>query len=66
MTYRELAERILQMWTIEQMNKDVTIYVPEFDEYYPATITFTDDSCDVLDEGHPVIVLNEELLNEGE
>lgn len=53
MNYRQLAEYILaQSETVQ--NQDVTVFVPD-DEYYLATIAFTDDSCDVLDDGHMVI-----------
>jgi hypothetical protein len=55
MNYRELAELILASPEIQ--DQDVTVFVPGVDEYYPGTVAFTDDSCDVLDDGHMVITL---------
>jgi hypothetical protein len=55
MNYRELAELILA--TPEIQDQDVTVFVPGVDEYYPGTVAFTDDSCNVLDDGHMVITL---------
>ena len=37
-----------------QLNSDITILSTD-NEYYMATLLFTDESCDVLDEGHPII-----------
>ena len=38
-----------------QLNSDITI-VDTDNEYHKATLLFTDESCDVLDLGHPVII----------
>lgn len=54
MTYKFLAELIKTM-TPEQQNSTVTLFVPGVDEYYPATIAYTDKDCDVLDPDHPII-----------
>lgn len=54
MTYKELANKISQM-TKEQQESDVTVIDNE-DEYFAATLTFTEDVADVLDPDHPVIV----------
>lgn len=54
MTYKELARKIAAM-TEEQKNCDVTIIDNE-DEYFAATLTFTENVADVLDPNHPVIV----------
>lgn len=56
MTYKELALAILSLDEVQQ-NQTATIYVPGEDEYYPVYENFviTDESCDVLDEGHIVL-----------
>ena len=56
MNYRQLAEYILGQPEHVQ-NQDVTVFVPGVDEYYPTAIAYTDDSCDVLDDGHMVITI---------
>jgi hypothetical protein len=56
-TYKELANLILHEMSPEQQEQDITIFVPGVDEYYPATLAFTDDDCDVLDPGHPILTL---------
>jgi hypothetical protein len=55
MNYRQLAIQILNM-PCEHQERTVTMFVPGVDEYYPANVAFVDDSCDVLDDGHMVIV----------
>ena len=56
MTYKELAEMILTDMTREEQECDVTISTGD-DEYVAVvTIAYTDEDCDVLDEGHPVLV----------
>ena len=45
---------------LEQLNQDVCIYVGHEDEFYQSNVRldFADEGwCDVLDEGHPVMVL---------
>lgn len=57
MTYRELYTIMNKLFTEEQLDSTITIYDKENDEYYPATLTFTDEkTCDVLDDKHPIIV----------
>ena len=51
-TYRDLLNK-LQKLNEEQLNSDITIL--NNDEYYKATLVFTDNRVDILDEGHPVI-----------
>ena len=51
-TYRDLLNK-LQKLNEEQLNSDITIL--NNDEYYKATLVFTDKQVDILDEGHPVI-----------
>jgi hypothetical protein len=53
MTYRELAQRILEM-NEEQLNSDITVY-DNNGEYFRSTLVFSDKICDTLDEGHPII-----------
>lgn len=56
LTYKQLADIINNM-SAEQQNQTVTIYVPgEVDGYFPTCIVYTDEDCDVLDPGHPVLL----------
>ena len=52
-TYRDLLNKLNNM-NESQLNSDITILSTD-NEYYMSTLLFTDESCDVLDEGHPVI-----------
>ena len=52
-TYKDLLNK-LQNMNESQLNSDITI-IDTDNEYYMATLLFTDESCDVLDEGHPII-----------
>ena len=52
-TYRDLLNK-LQKLNEAQLNSDITVQID--DEFYKATMYFTDNSIDILDEGHPVIV----------
>jgi hypothetical protein len=52
-TYRDLLNKLKKL-NEEQLNSDITI--SNNDEYYKATLVFTDKQIDILDEGHPVIV----------
>lgn len=65
MNYRQLAEMILEQ-PEEVQNQDVTLFVPGIDEYYMATVAFTDDSCDVLDDGHMVITIADDMDGDAE
>lgn len=53
MTYKEFAHMILDDMTPEEQDCDVTAAVG--DEYYAVTMAYTDEDCDVLDGGHPVL-----------
>ena len=55
MTYRELLNK-LQCMTISQLNSDITVY-DNNGEYFRSTLMFSDKTCDVLDEGHPIIAV---------
>jgi len=52
-TYRDLLNK-LQKLNENQLNSDITVQID--DEFYKATMYLTDNSIDILDEGHPVIV----------
>lgn len=58
MTYKELAKSISNM-TEDQQNCDVTVYVEGLDEFYPVKVLDFQDISDVLDEGHPVLIVVE-------
>lgn len=55
-TYRALL-KFLQELTEEQLDMNVSIYDQQSDEYYPAKDVDITVESDVLDEGHPVIVI---------
>ena len=57
MTYLQLANEISKM-TDEQVACDVTVYVGGQDEYYPVDEIVINNDTDVLDENHPVIVID--------
>jgi hypothetical protein len=52
-TYRDLLNKLKNM-NDSQLNSDITI-IDTNNEYYMATLLFTDSSCDVLVDGHPII-----------
>lgn len=56
-SYYELVNDLLMDYTDEQLMQTATVFVPGVDEYYPAQLAITDDSCDVLDENHIVITV---------
>lgn len=53
-TYRDLLNKLKNM-NESQLNSHITILSTD-NEYYMATLLFTDESCDVLNHGHPIIV----------
>lgn len=53
MTYADLAVCISKM-TPEQLNRNVTIKTMDA-EFFMADLEITDDKCDVLDSGHPIL-----------
>lgn len=53
MTYKELAEYILNKMTEEQQLSDITLYNSILDEFFSATLKFSDSNCDILDLNHP-------------
>jgi len=59
MTYRELRDNLNEL-TKECLNADVVMVVmfeSGMDEYYPIyNLILADETCDVLDEGHPLLV----------
>lgn len=59
MTYRDFQNEMNKLPDNDPiLNQTMTIFVPGVDEYYPATFSFTDDDCDVLDPGHLVLTIN--------
>jgi hypothetical protein len=60
MTYRELATSILIM-NDEQKDSIVTIFDTNISEFFPvASLSFSEDD-DVLDKGHPFLIVNTQL-----
>ena len=57
LSYRRLMKQIQEM-DEHHLDDDVTIYIIGHDEYYPAIATeVTNNTCDTLDNGHTVIVV---------
>jgi len=57
MTHRELATE-LDSLDDNLLQNDVTVYIEVLDEYYPVKeFVFTDADDDVLDNGHPLLVV---------
>ena len=56
MTYRDLLNALDKL-TDEQLDCDLSVYVPGIDEYYEAQFDFSSEEGDVLDEGHPIFVI---------
>jgi hypothetical protein len=59
MTYKELAEKILNTFNDDQLYYDVTIHLGSNDEYYKIDdLALTnDEEEDRLDDGHPILVV---------
>jgi hypothetical protein len=55
MTWRELLDNIPE----DQRDTDVTIHIPSMDEYFPLDKIGYSPYDDVLDEGHPFLVVKE-------
>lgn len=60
MKYKELLKRLSEL-PEEQLAMNVTVCVLNEEEFYPADFTFSTEKSecggDVLDEGHPIIVI---------
>ena len=56
-TYRELLEA-LQELSEEELDMTATIYDKTFDAYMPIDYTDKTVGDDVLDECHPIIIIN--------
>lgn len=57
MTYCQLIRQLSNL-TNDKLDNDVTVYSRVEDEYYPArSLNLSTVDCDVLDEGHPFIVV---------
>jgi len=61
LTYRQLAQIIQNKMTPEQQECDVTAEIFDGDstECFPAEIRICNDEHDSLDDGHPVIWVNQ-------
>ncbi len=57
MTYRELIKKLSKL-SDDQLDSDVTIHTDN-DEYFQAKLNISDETCDVLDEGHPYLAIKE-------
>jgi len=58
MTYRELREKLNNL-TEDCLDTDVVLFESGIQEYYPIhNLVLTDETCDVLDEGHPLLLSN--------
>lgn len=51
LTYRTL-KKYLDSLSDEQLDDNVTVYLSEYDEYYPVEAVYTSESDDVLHSGH--------------
>ena len=57
LTYRSLMEHLQEMDN-DRLEDNVTVFDTEGDEFLPAIkLETTKEECDVLDEGHLVIVI---------
>lgn len=56
MTYRKLAQ-VLSTFSDTELDMDVAIYVANMDEFFELAGVDKMDECDVLDEGHPYLVV---------
>ena len=59
MTYGELLAQLYNL-SPEQLKQDVTVYLSDIDETYPASFIFNTDedmgeALDTVDIGHPLI-----------
>tara|TARA_X000001388_G_scaffold66086_1_gene52798 strand:+ start:86 stop:283 length:198 start_codon:yes stop_codon:yes gene_type:complete len=57
-TYRQLLEALWEL-TEEQLDLNVTIYDFQNEEYYPLNYTSTTVGDDVVDDEHPVLIIND-------
>lgn len=59
-TYREI-KALLDEMTDGQLDCDVVVWDMMSDEYRPITrMEISTDECDVLDLGHPMLIIDEE------
>ena len=62
MTYQDLLEALKRMPN-DHLKDTVTVYHAISDEYTPIDgMTYTDESCDVLDFGHAILHLQVDSL----
>jgi hypothetical protein len=56
-TYRDLLEFLTGLDSHE-LDMTATVYLPDMDEFVPlARVDFSDSTIDVLDEGHPFMIV---------
>jgi hypothetical protein len=57
MTYKELINALLVL-TPEQQDCDLTVYLKDSDEFLPAEFRVIEDGEGVIDDDHPVFVID--------
>ena len=57
-TYRQLLEALCEL-TEEQLGLHVTVYDFQKEEYYPLNYTGTTEGDDVVDDEHPILIIND-------
>ena len=57
-TWEDMAKAIAEM-SPEQRATNITVELKYADEFYPAELRICGSEHDVLDDGHPVIFVNE-------
>lgn len=62
LTYRQLLQKLNELRP-HQLDCNVTVYIPRVEEYYPVESfkLATSVHCDVLDAGHPYMVVQCQL-----
>lgn len=56
MKYRELLGFLNEL-SDEQLDMDVSVYIEDQDEFYPMTKVGITNETNVLDEGHPYLIV---------
>jgi len=56
MTYRDLLEHLTGL-NPHELDMNATVYLPDIEEFIPLAFFDYSDSSDVLDEGHPYIIV---------
>lgn len=62
LTFRDLLNQ-LQSLPVEKLDLSVTVYDRNQDEFYPVQkVSFSEDTDDILDGGHPILLINGENI----